>query len=300
MISAGAEGDHLRWRRQLARELTQRARARDTGNAPRSFGGTTRRIGISGPPGAGKSSLIAMIAREYLGSSRKVGILAIDPTSPVSGGSLLGDRIRMSEVAADPNLFIRSIASGSAFDGLCPNISSLLSAFEEASFEYLLLETVGVGQVSYEARLLVDTFVLVLVPGSGDTIQAMKAGILEVADIYAVNKADQQASLKLATELRAVARRRAKTGSWIPPVVLTSCAENRGAAALVDAIAAHREATLDPERVGMLTRARRDYYLRSMILQLVNEALDCRTDHQSMSTADTMHFIIDRIRREAP
>jgi len=290
--------EDLRWRRALARELTERARApvQAAMSASISFGGRTRRVGITGPPGAGKSSLIAMLAKEWVTAARKVGVIAIDPTSPLSGEALLGDRIRMDEVAQDPNVFIRSLSSGSACDGLCPNISSLLTAFEQANFEYLIVETVGVGQVSYEARSLVDTFVLVLAPESGDTVQAMKAGILEVADIYVVNKADRPATAKLASELRSIAGWRGKNRGWIPPVILTSATDNRGASELAAAIEGHRDAVMDEERVHALVNARREYHIRSLLIQHMNEIIvSNRTELKNASTGNGIRFIIDRL-----
>jgi LAO/AO transport system kinase len=292
-------GTEDRWRRELSRELTRRARtpAREAMSASISFGSKTRRIGITGPPGAGKSSLIAMLAKEWVAAARKVGVIAIDPTSPLSGGSLLGDRIRMDEVAQDPNVFIRSMSSGSACDGLCPNISSLLAVFEQANFEYLIVETVGVGQVSYEARSLVDTFVLVLVPESGDTVQAMKAGILEVADIYVVNKADRPASAKLATELRSIAGWRGRNQRWVPPVILTSARDNGSASELAEAIEAHRHAVMNEERVRALVTARREYHLRSLIIQHVNEILaTSRADIERTPIADSLRLVVDKLR----
>ena len=286
------------WRRELARELTRRSRAsgREIMSTPIAFGSETHRIGITGPPGAGKSSLITLLAKEWTARANKVGIIAIDPSSPLSGGSVLGDRIRMDTIAEDPNLFIRSLSSGSDHDGLCPNISSLLDAFERAHFDNLILETVGVGQVSYAARPLVDTFVLVLVPESGDTIQAMKAGILEVADIYVINKADQASSAKLATELRSISAWRGRMDRWTPPVILTSPVENRGASDLSAAIETHRDAVLDEERVRALRTARRDYHLRSLILQQINEILSTdAADVRDASIGMSLRRIADRL-----
>ena len=301
MTGADSFPQDLRWRRELARELTTRARAptREAESASISFGGKTRRVCVTGPPGAGKSSLIAILAREWVRADCKVGVLAIDPTSPLSGGSLLGDRIRMDEVAQDPNVFIRSLSSGNACDGLCPNISSLLTAFEQANFDYLILETVGVGQVSYEARSMVDTFVLVLVPESGDTVQAMKAGILEVADIYVINKADRSASAKLATELRSIASWRGRSHGWAPPVILTSIADPRGASELAKAIDDHRNTVMSEERMHALATARREYHIRSLINQRVNEILaSSRDDIHRAPITDSLRLIIDRLRTD--
>jgi LAO/AO transport system kinase len=289
------------WRRALARQLTARSRAptREILDVPLSFGGTTRRVGITGPPGAGKSSLIALLAKEWLAASRRVGVLAIDPTSPLSGGALLGDRIRMDGVAQDVNLFIRSVSSGSRHDGLCPNIASLLDAFEEAAFDDLVLETVGVGQVSYAARTLVDTFVLVLVPESGDTVQAMKAGIQELADIYVVNKADRETSLKLETELRAMAGWRGRQGAWEPPVILTSTPENRGAAELVAAIESHRRTALDTARRRALSEARREHHLRAVLQLRVEEILEAQAETlRGVPTAEGLRRVIEALKKE--
>jgi LAO/AO transport system kinase len=291
--------DDLRWRQAFARKLTERARAGalEVMQDSIDFGGKARRIGITGPPGAGKSSLIAMLAKYWARTARKVGVLAVDPTSPLSGGSLLGDRIRMDAIAEDPNVFIRSLSSGSSHDGLCPNISSLLDAFEQAEFEFLVLETVGVGQVSYEARSLVDTLVLVLVPDSGDTVQAMKAGVLEVADIYVVNKADLPASVKLATELRSIAGWRGRNAGWVPPVILTSTVEACGAAELAEAVEAHRRSVLTEERQRTLAIARREYHLRSLILRRIDEVLAShRHELQDTSIADAIRLLVDRLR----
>ncbi len=293
--------DDLRWRRDLARRLTERARASSAEILDESIafgGGAAHRVGITGPPGVGKSSLIAMLARHWMQPARRVGVIAIDPTSPLSGGSLLGDRIRMDTIAEDPRLFIRSVSSGSERDGLCGNISSLLDAFEQAEFAYLILETVGVGQVSYAARPLVDTFVLVLAPESGDAVQAMKAGILEVADIYVVNKADHPAAAKLAVELSSVASWRAQRSGSTAPVVLTSSVDDRGAAELAAAIDAHRAAEVSPERRQQLIDSRREFHLRSVFLRRIEEMFDAhRAELRDAPTRDSFDLILKRLCR---
>ena len=234
------------------------------------------RTGITGPPGAGKSSLIAMLAAQWLAMGSKVGVLAVDPSSPSTGGSVLGDRARMDSVADNPNLFIRSFSSGSSVDGLAPNMISLLDCFEQAGFDEIVLETVGVGQVSYESRKLVETLVLVLVPESGDVVQAMKAGILEMADIYVINKSDLPGSKRLASEIGSLVSWRKKKESWVPPIVQTSSASQQGAAELADAIGRHRRSDEFRQRKTELREARHTHHLRSIFLRRLEEVLTTR------------------------
>jgi LAO/AO transport system kinase len=264
------------WRRELGRELTRRSTAtvREILSEPAVVGGAARRCGFTGPPGAGKSCLIASLAQRRIDRGRRVGVLAVDPTSPLTRGSLLGDRIRMDAVVTDERLYIRSVPSGPCHDGLCRNVVGLLDALDGAGFDDVVLETVGVGQTSYEARLLVDTLVLVLVPDSGDTIQAMKAGILEVADIYVINKADRPAARSLAAELASILRHRAGADRWRPPVVLTSTRASTGIDLLEQAVDAHFNhvrATCAPAEAA--TR-RATYQLRSLLMQRLEELIE--------------------------
>lgn len=231
------------------------------------------RLGVTGPPGAGKSTLIGLLAEQWLAAGSEVGVLAIDPTSPFSGGSLLGDRVRMDGIRGADNAFIRSVPSRSAVDGLCPNVLPMLDAFDEAGFNRVILETVGVGQVSYEARDLVDTFVLVLVPESGDTIQAMKAGIVETADICVVNKADRPGADKLVAELVSVSNWRSKTTGRRSPVLAVSATVGTGISELMAAIDEHR-AGMNAELRKDLHMRRQDFHLKSCVQRRLDEILD--------------------------
>lgn len=271
-------GDASSWRADLARELTKRSKATagQMMSVPLAGRGDVPRTGITGPPGAGKSSLIAMLAAQWLSSGAKVGVLAVDPSSPSTGGSVLGDRARMDAVADNPNLFIRSFSSGQSVDGLAPNMMSLLDCFEQAGFDEIVLETVGVGQVSYEVRKLVETLVLVLVPESGDVVQAMKAGILETADIYVINKSDLPGSNRLASEIGSLVSWRKKKESWTPPIVRTSSPSLQGAAELADSIARHRQSDEFHRRQQELLAGRHSYHLRSIILRRLAEVLSIR------------------------
>jgi LAO/AO transport system kinase len=160
------------------------------------------RVGFTGPPGAGKSSLVSYLAAAYRESEDRVGVVAVDPTSPYSGGALLGDRIRMNDLATDPGIFIRSMATRGSLGGLAVTTKEVIDLMDAFGFERVLVETVGVGQTELEITAAADTVVVVLVPESGDAIQAMKAGLMEIADVFVVNKADRPGAERLLKEIR--------------------------------------------------------------------------------------------------
>jgi LAO/AO transport system kinase len=161
-----------------------------------------KRVGFTGPPGAGKSSLVAALTQAYRDRSEEVGVVAVDPTSPYSGGALLGDRIRMNDLATDPGIFIRSMATRGSLGGLAITTKEVLDLMDAFGFHRVLVETVGVGQTELEITRAADTVVVILVPESGDAIQAMKAGLMEIADIFVVNKADRPGADGLVRDLR--------------------------------------------------------------------------------------------------
>lgn len=260
-------------RRALGRALTELANARviDLIRPPRPAEGgaagrpPARRIGLTGAPGVGKSTLAGHLALHRMGQQR-IGVLAIDPSSPKSGGAILGDRIRMDELAGSMELYIRSVGSRSTADGLSDNLPEMLDLLDTFGFDEVLLETVGVGQTEYAARVLVDTFVLVLLPESGDTVQAMKAGIMEMADIFVVNKADLSGAQRMATDIRRIAAlARREPDAWQPPVLLASSSQPGSIAALSDAIDRHQTWVARLERRPALQRARARYRLRRLI-----------------------------------
>ncbi len=269
-------------RRLMARALSRAADASvaEVLASVRGSSGLCRRIGITGPPGAGKSSLIAALARHRLAREGDIAILAVDPTSPISGGAILGDRIRMEDLAHNPRVYIRSLASRSSLDGLTDNLPDMIEIIENAGFAEVILETVGVGQVEYAVRDVVDTTLLVLMPGAGDQIQAMKSGILETADIFVVNKADQPGARQLVVELASVLKLKTPNSQdsrevWKTPILSTSTQDPTSVVALAEAID-HHQAWLAANRdVGKRRlERRRAQHVRSLITRRVTEVLE--------------------------
>ena len=186
--------------------------------------GRAKVIGITGNPGSGKSTLTARLIGHYRKLGMRVGVLAVDPSSPFSGGAILGDRIRMMEFANDPNVFIRSLATRGALGGLSRSTNDIVHVLDAMGHDVVLIETVGVGQDEIDIVRTADTTVVVLVPGLGDDIQAIKAGILEIADIFVVNKADLDGADRTVGDLRGLQTLMAEMPDWLPPIVRTVAA----------------------------------------------------------------------------
>ncbi len=202
--------------------------------------GKARVIGLTGAPGAGKSTVTSRLVAEYRGAGLRVGVLAVDPTSPFTGGALLGDRVRMQEHATDDGVFIRSMASRGHVGGLAAATPQAIRALEAARFDVILIETVGVGQVEVEVASMADTVAVLVVPGMGDAIQAAKAGILEVGDVFVVNKADRPQAQETVRDLRGmVALAERGPEEWKPPVVTTVAVSGQGIGDLVARLDAH-------------------------------------------------------------
>jgi LAO/AO transport system kinase len=238
--------------------------------------GNAHIVGVTGAPGAGKSTLVTRIVRELRRRDRKVGVVAVDPTSPFTGGAILGDRIRMMELAGDPNVFIRSMASRGSLGGLSASTRDVVRAMDAAGYNTIIIETVGTGQAEVEVMRAAQTVLVVSAPGMGDEVQAIKAGILEIADIFVVSKADKpgadQTVAELAMLLSLDPNRRLHDKSkpyWRIPVLKTSAIKDQGITQLVDAIEQHREYLVES---GMLAhRAQRQ--VRSEVEALVVHAV---------------------------
>lgn len=226
--------------------------------------GRARRIGVTGPPGAGKSTLVNELARVLRARGQTVGILAVDPTSPISGGALLGDRIRMEGRTLDPGVFIRSMASRESHGGLARAAVDACDAMDAFGFDVILLETVGVGQAEYDVVGAADSILVVLCPGAGDGIQAMKAGLLEVADVLVVNKCDLPGADRLQNDLSEAVHVRFTKRAWTPPIVAVSAATEFGVEELVVEVDRHF-AHLERADLDAARRAKRVQHVENVV-----------------------------------
>ena len=236
--------------------------------------GRARVIGMTGPPGVGKSTLLGRLAEIFLERKLSVGILAVDPSSPISGGSLLGDRIRFSSLSTSDKVFIRSLSLRGALGGLSQATMNVVRLLDAIGYDVIIVETIGAGQDEVEVAHVVDTMVLILAPGFGDEIQALKAGIIELADIFVVNKVDLAGANMYVAILEKTAREASSGKKWVPSVVKTSALHNQGMGALVTEIDKHALFLCEPE-----TRIRlRENKLRHEILRLTDKCVKDRLE----------------------
>jgi LAO/AO transport system kinase len=237
--------------------------------------GHARVIGLTGSPGAGKSTLVDQLARHYRKDNRTVGIIAVDPTSPYTGGAILGDRIRMQEHFADPGIYIRSMATRGSLGGLARTTADVATVLDASGRDLVLIETVGVGQDEVDIVRLADITVVILVPGMGDDVQTIKAGIMEIADIFVINKSDREGAERVEREIRALQSLAIRSDQWTPPIVKTVASEGTGIGELADAISGY-EAYLQKENLVLKHniqnwRERLVEMLRDSLLDLARE-----------------------------
>jgi LAO/AO transport system kinase len=246
-------------------------------------------IGITGAPGAGKSSLVDKLAMHYRQGGERVGIIAVDPSSPFSGGAILGDRIRMQTLGLDKDVFIRSMATRGNLGGLARSTVDAVAILDAAGYSRIIVETVGVGQDEVEIVKAADVSVVVLVPGMGDDIQAIKAGIMEIGDVFVINKADRDGVYATEKELESLLSLAGRADGWEPPIVKTVAIENQGIAELARAIERFREVQKGAE----LTSERRRAIARWRIIELLRERLLA-----SVLESDSVTATLDRLAGE--
>ena len=231
--------------------------------------GNAYRIGITGPPGAGKSTIVDQLTKLYRKQNKTVGIIAVDPTSPFTGGALLGDRIRMGDLATDPGVFIRSMATRGSLGGLAQRTQEVADLMDAFGFDIVMFETVGVGQSELDVVEAADTTVVVLVPESGDSIQAMKAGLMEIADIFVVNKADREGADRMVSEIQYVLEFNKDSRSWKPPVTQAIAHTGEGIDRLLQFIKEH----LDFQNQNQIRTKKQKKRVENYVRQIIEENL---------------------------
>jgi len=233
------------------------------------YSGNALLLGLTGSPGAGKSTLVDQVAREYRKQGKTIGVVAVDPTSPFSGGAILGDRIRMQSHHADPGIYIRSMATRGSLGGLASTTADVATVLDASGRDLVMIETVGVGQAEVDIVRLADVTIVVLVPGMGDDVQTIKAGIMEIADIFVINKSDRDGAERVEREVRAMQSLAMRNDGWTPPIVKTVASEGAGITELLAAIEKYREHLQQSGRA----QARRIENWRERIAEMLRDAL---------------------------
>lgn len=231
--------------------------------------GNALTIGVTGSPGAGKSTLVDRLAKLYRTENKKIGIIAVDPTSPYTGGAILGDRIRMQDHFSDPGIYIRSMATRGSLGGLARATADVASVLDGAGREIVMIETVGVGQDDIDIVRVADITIVILVPGMGDDVQTIKAGIMEIADIFVINKSDHEGAERVEREIRALQSLAVRSDNWAPPIVKTVATEGEGVKELAQKVGEYTSYL----REKNLLRAKRSRNWEIRLVEMLRDAM---------------------------
>ena len=248
--------------------------------------GRAKIIGLTGAPGAGKSTLVDQLAHHYRNEGKTIGVVAVDPTSPFSGGAILGDRIRMQSHHSDPGIYIRSMATRGSLGGLASATADVATVLDASGRDLVMIETVGVGQDEVDIVRLADITVVILVPGMGDDVQTIKAGIMEIADIFVINKSDREGAERVEREIRAMQSLSIRNDKWTPPIVKTVASEGTGIADLAAAIAKY-ENYLQKENLVLKKRIQS---WRERLVEMLRDSLVQRVLAEQLSDGQVSRY----------
>ncbi|HZU41050.1 MAG TPA: methylmalonyl Co-A mutase-associated GTPase MeaB [Terriglobales bacterium] len=248
--------------------------------------GRATMIGLTGSPGAGKSTLVDQLAHHYRREGKTVGIVAVDPTSPFSGGAILGDRIRMQSHHSDPGIYIRSMATRGSLGGLASATADVATVLDASGRDLVMIETVGVGQDEVDIVRLADVTVVILVPGMGDDVQTIKAGIMEIADIFVINKSDREGAERVEREIRAMQSLAMRHDNWVPPIVKTVASEGTGVGELAAAIQKY-EAYLETENLVLKKRIQS---WRERLVEMLRDSLMQRVLREQLNDGQVTRY----------
>ena len=257
------------------------------------YSGQARVLGLTGPPGAGKSTLVDQLARHYRKADRTVGIIAVDPTSPYTGGAILGDRIRMQEHFSDPGIFIRSMATRGSLGGLARTTADVAMVLDASGRDVVMIETIGVGQDEVDIVRLADITVVILVPGMGDDVQTIKAGIMEIADIFVINKSDRDGAERVEREIRALQSLAIRSDKWTPPIIKTVATEGKGIELLAEAIKGYEEYL---QKNNLFDQRKIQNWEQRLVEMLRHTLLE--KAYRSIGEGKLSHYATDIVKRE--